>query len=434
MMLSARLRDFDYPDRTTRIQSAAHKNRRQSLARPARAYKFFSIAVPEYAALSLAALLTLLPPAVNSSDWLETIRDLKPYAAISYTYDSNLLRNPPGLDDSSDRYTVLEAGVDTELKINRQRFLVDAKVLPTYYDRFSQFDYTGANARLDWKWIVGDLWEGDLGYSYTRALRGFANQLLPIKDIQNRHRFFGGANRWLTNRWRAGVETDWTDVSFSENKLLDRTTLGLGTKLEYVSAEDNAVGIQVAYANAQYSNVSNRDYEDLSAGPTLDWRPTTKTRIQANIGYESRTYDVLSDRDFSGMVGRVSALWKATGKTRVTFSAYRDLSNLADEVSNYAVIDGVKIEPTWDVTGKTTIRGVAGFERRDFKGADDLVLTDLDLTDRQDDVTLFELWMDWNARRNILFSLGYGSESRDSTRAIWNYDAEFIQARFSIGL
>jgi hypothetical protein len=142
----------------------------------------------------------------------------------------------------------------------------------------------------------------------------------------------------------------------------------------------------------------------------------------------------LTDRDFSGLIGEATVSWKATGKTQVNLIVSRDLSNLADEISNYAVIDAVQLEPSWDITAKTTLRGTAAFERRDFKGADELLLIEVGLPDRQDDVTLAELWLDWKALRNVTLSLGYGYENRNSTREIWNYNADFIEARFSIGL
>lgn len=366
---------------------------------------------------------------------MEVVRGLKPYAALSWNYSSNLLYNPPGLNEASDWYLTAEAGIDTELTLSRQRFLIDARVFHNAYDRFDQFDYTGGDARAVWKWLSGRLWDGELGYAYARTLRSFANQnqLLPQKDIQDRNKVFGSVNRWLTDRWRVGALADWTDASFSESERLNRTRVGGGAKVEYVSRPENIVGIEALYSTADYENQADLDYDDWNAGPFLDWKLSTKTRVRANAAYENRTYDVSDIRNFDGLTGRLTTIWDATGKTRIKADIYRDISNLEDEIATYAIIDGISVEPTWNITGKTALRAFAGYERRDFQGADEVDAI-LGIPEREDDVTVLELWLDWNARRNISLSVGVGSENRDSDRPLREYDVQTVQARFSIGL
>jgi hypothetical protein len=380
-----------------------------------------------------AASLTFYTVAATANELLETVRGLKPYAAVSFTYDSNLLLKPSGLNDKSDRYLTLEAGFDTEFTVNRQRFLIDGRIFNNSYDRFSRFDHTGGDGRVVWNWVLGKLWDGNLGYTYDRRLRGFGEQDLPIKDLRDTNRLFGTANRWLTDRWKVGALADWTDVSFSENKLLDVTRYGLGANLTYFTEIDNSIGLVAAYTEAEYSNGDDRDYVDFSMGPAADWRVTTKTRLKANIAYKSRSYDFLSEKDFEGPVGRLTALWDLTGKTTISASVYHDISNLSDDIATYALIDGIIVEPTWDITGKTSLRALASFERRDFEGRqDDAEL--LGLEERIDEVTALGLWLDWNVRRNVLVSLGYGINDRSSDRALREYNSEYVEARFQIGL
>jgi hypothetical protein len=383
--------------------------------------------------LAFAASLALHPALAAESDWSDTIRDLHPYAAISFTYDSNLLRSSSDLDPKSDRYLQLEAGLDTELNVNRQRFLINGKIVNVAYDRFSRYDYTGGDAALIWKWVLGRLWDGDLAYTYDRRLRAFGDQLLPIKDLRDTNRLYGSANRWLTDHWKAGALLDWTNVSFSETKFLDITRNGVGAHLTYYTELDNSIGLLVNYTDAQYTNRVDRDYVDFSTGPAAEWKITDKTLLKANIFYKSRTYDVLSEQDFSGPVGRLTALWKASGKTAVKASVYHDISDLDDDIATYAVIDGVSVQPTWAITGKTSLRALANFERRNFQGrrAD---AADLGLSERVDEVTELGLWLDWQARRNVLLSLGYGVDDRNSDRQLRDYNAEYVEARFQIGL
>ncbi len=383
--------------------------------------------------LPFAASLALLPSAASSTEWLETVRDLHPYAAVSYTYNSNLLLNPPGLNDQSDRYVTLEAGLDTELNLNRQRLLIDGRVFHNSYDRFSRFDYTGGKGSLIWKWLLGKLWEGDLGYAYNRRLRGFGEEIIATRNLIDTNRVYATANRWLTDRWKVGGLVDWTDVSYSESKARDNIRYGLGANLTYYTEAENSIGLVTAYKEGKYSNVDNQDYVDFSIGPAADWQVTAQTRLAANLFYKSRTYDVLSDRDFEGPVGRLSALWEVTGKTAIKAAVYRDISNLNDDIATYALIDGMSLEPTWAITGKTSLRALASFERRDFQGSEDAAAV-VGLEERVDDVTALGLWVDWNVRRNVLFSLGYGVNDRNSNRPLREYNSEYVEARFQVGL
>ena len=276
---------------------------------------------------------------------------------------------------------------------------------------------------------------GDLGYSYDRRLRDLANELVPTKDLRDRHEVFGSARRWLTTRWRLGAETDWTDISFSETDDLNKSILGFGASLDYISLARNEVGIAAAYSGARFENRDDQDYEDLSIGPTLDWQLTGKTRFNGDVAYKTRDFDVFSREDFAGVVGRLRLTWKPTGKISVKTSVWRELSNLNDEITDYAIVDGARLEPIWDITTKTSLRALASFERRDFQG-DALQEDDNEqvFSDRVDDVSAFGLWLEWNARRNISLSLGFRSETRASTRELRDYDYQYVEASFRASL
>lgn len=382
-------------------------------------------------AFSLLAMLSAGLSEAQTDQWLETVRGIHPYAAVSVATDSNLLRNPDFLDDDSDQYVTLEAGFDTELRLSRQRFLIDGRIYRTNYDRFSEFDHTGGDARLLWNWVAGSLWEGTLGYTYDRTLRDFTTELIPTNDMRNRNKVFGSANRWLTPRWRMGAQIDWSDISFTENDFLDKKIFGLGANLDYVSKASNSVGFKVAASSSEFTNRDNRDYDDFALGPTADWKVTGKTRIKADLGYETRRYDDLTEKDFDGFVGRVRAIWQATGKTRVEAQVYRDLSNFEDEIADYAIVDGVSLAPQWNITPKTSLRALASYERRDFQDAASTISV---LSDRVDRVGTLGLSLGWQPRRNIALSLDFEAGSRDSNRAIRDYDYRSLQAGIKVGL
>lgn len=377
--------------------------------------------------LAIATLLAVAHP--RAEEWLDVVKGLHPYASIAATHDSNLLRL--SRNAGSDTYSTLEAGFSTDFDVSRQRFLIDGRIYRNDYDRFSQFDYTGGHALALWKWIYGRPWKGELGFKYDRRLRDLANQLIPAKDLIDRSRFFGEADRWLNERWLLGMRANWTNVSFSERADLDKRLLGGGIDLDYVSRAGNSVGLESNYTDAHFSDASRRDYREWFLGPNVDWQITGKTRLSATAGYLQRDHDTTSERDFQGPVGRLTAVWEATGKTLVSASVWREISNLKDEVANYAIIDGISLEPTWALSAKTALRAAASYEQRDFEGSQPDIEN---IEERMDDIYSVELWLDWDFLRNGRLSLGYRAENRDSTRTLQEYDYRYVRAQLRLGL
>jgi hypothetical protein len=392
-------------------------------------------------AFSLIALLAAQGARADAASLLDGIKRFHPYGEIGYTYDSNLLRKsdsaarllPNGLGNGSDNLLTLAAGFDTELKASRQRFLFDGRVFHNLYDRYSQLDYTGGRFGALWKWVYGDLWDGEIGYSFDRQQRAFENMEIPAKDLRDRQRVFAGANRWLATRWRAGVSVDWTDISFSESHFLDKTVLGAGARLDYITQAGNKLGIAATYAVANYKNVDDLDYQDFAIGPVAEWSFSTKLRLVASAGYKTRRYDDRIERDYEGFVGRLKAIWRPTVKTSLAATVWRDIGNLDDEIANYAIIDGVKIEPVWNITTKTSLTAFASFERRDFQGTsrEDALLG---LAERVDEVTTYGARLEWRPRPTIVLALGIEAGSRNSNRELKDYDFQTVMASVRIGL
>jgi exopolysaccharide biosynthesis operon protein EpsL len=385
----------------------------------------------------------VLQAGASAADLARTLQKIHPYVATGMTWDTNLFRVEDndqaklllGTRSKNDRYLTLETGFDTELAVSRQRFLLDGRIHRDKYNRFDELDYTGGDARALWKWVRGKLWSGDLGYKYRRSLRSFANQTVPKKDIREEHRVFGKADRWLTDRWRAGVLGNWSEVDFDETDTLKRSRGEGGVGIDYVTQAGNSVGFQSTYTNADFDNARSNDYSQYQLGPRMDWRPTGKTRIQAKAGYTNRSFDDNSSprgqKDYDGFTGRLTAIVSAAESRRIEASVYREISNLGDEISNYAVIHGVSLEPVWQVTGKIALRALGEYEQRDFKG--DRGRSTLDLDQREDDVYTAGIWLDWRPYRIITASIGYQAGKRDSNRDFEEYNYESVEARLTAG-
>jgi hypothetical protein len=148
------------------------------------------------------------------------------------------------------------------------------------------------------------------------------------------------------------------------------------------------------------------------------------------LGYLERDYDQGSENDYNGSVGSLSTYWQATGKTSFNLSLLRTVSALGDEIANYAVVQGVTLEPSWAIGSKTILRGLLGYQEQDFRGTD---LDPLGAESRLDKVTDLELWVDWNPRSAVRLSLGVTLEERDSTRAFRDYRNEVLFGQIEFG-
>lgn len=394
------------------------------------------------ATLKRAAIIVLLgsgfvlQSAASVEEKSEEETGIHPYASAGMAWDTNLFRvensaeaqDQLGASSMSDRYATLGAGVKTVLAVSRQRFLINGRVYNYNYDRFTTLDHTGGEAQALWEWVRGDLWSGNLGYAFNRRLRSFAYTTDTQKDLRTENNVFGKADRWLTDRWRLGVLGNWSNIAFDESNSLDRNKQLGGIGIDYVTLLGNSVGFQSAITNADYYNKHSNDYKEYTVGPTADWQVAGKTRLRAEANYISRKYDdnsAAGQEDVNGFAGRLTAIWIPGESNSIRAAVYRKITNFGDEVESYAVVHGVSIEPTWQVTSKTTLRALVDSERRDYKGNTS--------PQREDDLNSVGVWLDWKLYRNVGLSLGYTEENRTSNRANEGYDFRNMQVQLVAG-
>lgn len=376
------------------------------------------------ACLVLAMLLStgaLAEVSADESEFLTLVKSANPYAAIGYTNDSNLFRTPSGKEDD-DIYS-LEAGIDGDLEFGRQVIRYDANIISNNYSSFDQFDHTAGGARVIWRWAAGDLWDGRLGYAYNRRLRGLENQAIPRKDMLDRNTVFADAQRWLTTDWRGSVGGRWVDLQSSKSPQLEREILSGRFAVEHVTPK-NTLGAELNLETSEYDIRGDRDYDEWSAGLYATADLTPKTRIEAQAGYVSRDTDDLPQRDFDEPIGNIDVTWKATPKTQIVASLFREVSNLSDDIAQFALITGGGLKPTWAITPKTRLEAYFEYEEREFQQG----------SSREDDVELYGVALIWQFFQNGELTVGYEYGERDSTTNIEDYDYEQTYARVRLGL
>jgi hypothetical protein len=135
--------------------------------------------VSSRASLALTPLVLLIGSLFSTSAFADLSDTLHPYLATSINYDDNLLRlsdaELAGSDGGSDTYKTVIGGVLLERPIGRQLIKAQAKFSRVTFNRYSQLDYSGKDLSAEWKWQVGNHFDGHLGGIYVQTLAPFSD-------------------------------------------------------------------------------------------------------------------------------------------------------------------------------------------------------------------------------------------------------------------
>lgn len=404
----------------------------------------------QLATLLLAALAAGQLAAADTADRL--LQQLKPYADAGVSYDSNFFRVASlpevdalydGQDTPSDTIYTARFGVDGEFDVSRQNFLVIADIFRNWNEDFSEQSFTGGNAELLWNWRIGERWDGELGYGFDRDLQDYANQTVRTatpgvfvakgRDIRSRQSVKGRADYAVTPDWSVYVRGKITDVSFRVKDQLDLERTVVGTGFNYLTEVGNRFGFDTEFVSGDFEQAVQPDFDEFNFGPTANWEVSGKTRLRGKVAYTSRDFDDPQQEDFDGITWRATLVRNPGEESFTEFALYREISTLNDDISNYAVIDGVRIDPVWKVSGKTLARFTASYEIRDFKGVGNLNSPVLFGDNREDKVANVGAAIEWEATRFITVSAGYTFEDRQSNRVIEEYDFHLLELQFRGG-
>jgi len=400
--------------------------------------------------LAASVAATLCAPAfaadeVATDEGVVRVLDaFNPYVTVGYGSDSNLFRLDEEAFDSneelpvaskgdlSDQYAMLSAGFNADIARSLQRVELYGEVNHKLFNEYDDLDYTGSKAGAIWHWRLSDLTTGTGGATHVRALRDFANQqsLNRAKDLRMENKLLGSANIGLKGPWRLGVRGDFAEISFSETERLDLQRVTGGASIGYQTDAGSLFGFDAEYIIGDYDNNPLSDYDEYTLGPTLEWKFTERTSMTARVGYTNRDQsDPLRD-DYDGVTGRVVLNFANDERNGVKFSLYRDLSSLGDEISEYAEVNGIEVEPRWQLREGLDVRLLAGYEQRNFNRDLDAELLGLD-PNRDDDVVTAGAFVDWVITRNIKLSFGADMQRRESTRELQDFDFHRFEIRIT---
>jgi exopolysaccharide biosynthesis operon protein EpsL len=389
------------------------------------------------------AWLLLGAAALSQSGVTSAVADTVIHALLDATHDDNIFRLSDsadtrailGTDQRDDTFTRGEVGFRSDIRPGRQRFNVAANVYRMRFDHFDFLDNTGGAANALWDWTVGNQWNGNLGYNYSRNLASF--EILETgQSRRTEHRGFLYANYRFHPSWRAraGADEIRSDFSAPTSSVNDFEGHINELALDYVAPSENVVGVRVRRIVGDMPNgqivggaVVDNSYEQTDTGLTLDWRMGGRSRLFGGLDYTSRSHKQLPQRDFDGATGRLNFDWGHPERTILHLAAWRRLTESDNDLTaTYAVADGVSVGPSWAISSKVRVEANAMRVTRKFRGDPQLVL--LVLTEREDVFNTARLGVSYLPAPKFGINMSYAVEKRTSNVALADYDDRIINA------
>jgi len=359
---------------------------------------------------------------------------LQPYAFVAYSHDSNLFKLPdeiPPPDGRADQYTTIGVGFDSEFKRSRQKFKLLGNVFRNSYQTYDENDYTGGRADVVWDWVAGQAAGGELGYTYDRRLRNFANQVVRRRDLRTENKVFADADITFWQHWVAGVRGKFSQIDFSASELLNLERTTGGASLNYKTRAENTFGLDGEFTSGDYDNNSNLNFDEYFLGGVMEWKFTGKSNLKGKLGYSKRQNDDATRVDYDDFTGRFTWVTKGSPGNKVKASIWRELSNLSDEIANFALVQGVSVEPQWRAASKLSLRFLLLYENRDFKG--EFGALPPGFSSRVDKIYSGGIWADWQVVKYLGVSIGFTADTRASNRVLEEYDDRIAQVLFKAG-
>ena len=369
-----------------------------------------------------------------------------PYAYASVSYVSNLFR----LSDKAEAVSVLGstnmnetvrhlgAGFRVELPVSRQHFLVNTEVDRASYDNYDILDNTQIEGQAIWRWQVGNLWSGNLGYRYSERLSRFYEIQSVLKETETKNSIFLDAGYQIHPDWKLIASLGRSDQSFQERKELDGEFRSNTLEIQYRNTLNTRVGLRTKVTEANLRNLEdvggtlvNNDSKEAEISGVFYWEGSDKSHLELRFGTTDQKYEELKERDFHGFIGRFTYQWFMTRITKLDVSLWQETGSYYDEVTTFVVTNGVSIGPVWSATPYITVSGNVSYQQNDFEGENEVILGS-GQPQREDIVRLFSLALNYKPSRNVSWSLDYQMEERTSNRKDSEFDYSQIDAKVQL--
>lgn len=353
---------------------------------------------------------------------------IKPFVAIGYTHDDNLLRLEDGQElegGRSDNIRQAQAGFSFERPVGRQVFTGSAKVSRVSFDHFSQLDYTGQDYQGTWNWALGNHLSGHLGATYSQTIAPFSDFHSNERNLKKQKRGFGDIFWRFHPSWQvhAGYVNDEYDYDLLSQRFNTRTEKATDAGVDFLAGTGSSVGVvgrrltgHYPYALEQGAVLQESGYTQDELKLKVVWRPSDLTQLQFLGGRVKRKHDLSASRDVSGTNARLTAQWNPRERLRFTAVAWREFTAVESSILNYALGKGVAATATWDLTAKISVDARLRREKRDFNG---LLASTLPIN-YEDDTRAIGAGVTYAPTRSSQLSVQYSRDTRDPSNRFFS--------------
>lgn len=385
----------------------------------------------------LAVLAASAASPCAAQDQGETGFDARAGARV--LYDTNFFRidnsledtggvDPRGLDDTI--VSAFAGATSTWRFGSNQELFLDAEVNVNRHDKYTEADYTGGDFLARYDWRAGDATYGNVSYTYVVEPVDFENQDVPRIDFRLRQNVAFEFNRVLRPRWTIGAGGGFTDVEFDlvARPQINRQNAFL--RLAYESRQGNRLALVGTVEERESNNTNNLGFDEFAVGPELTWKISSNLSFDAALRYQEREPADPALTAFDGLTGNVGLRWGLSDEVLLGIAAYRILSSLGDELSNFAIIDGQSLDIEWFVSRRLSYYISADREDRDFELEPSLVPVP-DLAPRNDVILSLRAGARWDPRSRLHLEAYAGTGDRSSNRQFRDFRYEAYRFEFS---
>jgi exopolysaccharide biosynthesis operon protein EpsL len=391
--------------------------------------------------LPISIALALAPIANNAIALGSDTVFVSGYAGV--TYDSNVFRlssdqspQDVGLHTSGKGDTIynIGAGISADVPYSRQRFQANLIVNDYKYIKFDNLDYIGGSGRAAWLWQVGDDWNGDVVYSFSRALQSYNYFVSTERNIVDRQLIAFDPRYRIAPNWelQAGVNYSTVSNDLEAASFNDYNQFGWNLGTRYITPSGNSVGLRLESGNARFPNIFfvngstvDNAYRDTRLATFFDWTFSGASKIDGSIGYKERQHENLPQRDFSGWTGSAGWTWTPTAKAVVRIIVARDVGGVEDIAVTYARTYTFTVRPTYQLTSKIGLNGQAQYQDLSFFGNTGFGVSSV-TADRHDKIATLGAGLAYQATRALLFGLNYYWSSRTSNMQFGDFKDNVI--------
>lgn len=345
-----------------------------------------------------------------------------------FTRQSNPLELPPGSEQSDNiSTTTLRGGLN--LPFGRQRAYANAVLILERYNDFIERNNNGyvIGAGLDWETI--ERLSGNVTFNANQQQSPFIiGGVVPV-TVSNIER-----SEDLNARVRLGLVTalgfdaniGTRQVSFSEPQYAsseykqDNASLGISYRTSGIlSVGAGFRGQRTRYSSAAPGQTEPDQSDRKDFYLAADWVPTGASTVNARIFFGKIEYELATYANAEGVTGSLVWAWQPTGLLNFRTTLSRDTGQesgylrldpsgvvSASDISN--ITNALTIRADYLLTGKVTLTGGLGYEKRNF-------VDGFAGTTGNDDTKTVSLGARWAATRTLAFGCNASRESRSAS-------------------